>query len=40
MGRMNFWGVEQFTSRGSHLIAPRPRLRALVFDYSGPREDD
>jgi hypothetical protein len=40
-GGNNFWGVDQFTSRGNRLIALSDRDYGLyVFDYTGPGEDD
>ena len=40
-GGNNFWGVEQFTSRGKRLIALSDRDYGLyVFDYTGPGSDD
>jgi hypothetical protein len=40
-GGNNFWGVEQFTSRGDRLIALSDRDYGLyVFEYTGPGSDD
>jgi hypothetical protein len=37
----NFWGVEQFTSRGDRLIVPSDRDVGLyIFDYTGPGGND
>jgi hypothetical protein len=40
-GGNNFWGVEQFTSRGDRLIALSDRDFGLyIFEYTGPGSDD
>jgi hypothetical protein len=39
-GGNNFWGVEQFTSRGDRLIVPSdPDVGLYIFDYTGPGAD-